>query len=98
MEKAHIEVKIIQTLYKEKRQISPSGRVSDHEAEQEGANSPAALHACGANYYPSQERMQERAISPAARTTLHQGGSNSACGANYPRQALKAHAVNPEAA
>ena len=35
-----------------------------------GANSPAALHACGANY-PSQERE----ISPAARTTLHQGGS-----------------------
>jgi hypothetical protein len=29
--------------------------------------------------YPS----QERAISPAARTTLHQGGSNFACGANY---------------
>jgi hypothetical protein len=39
-----------------------------------GANSPAALHACGANY-PS----QERAISPAARTTLH----------HYPHQALK---------
>jgi hypothetical protein len=35
--------------------------------------------------YPS----QERAISPAARTTLHQGGSNFACGANYPHQALK---------
>ena len=49
-----------------------------------GANSPAALHACGANY-PSQERT----ISPAARTTLHQGGSNFACGANYPHQALK---------
>ena len=43
-----------------------------------------ALHACGANY-PS----QERAISPAARTTLHQGGSNFACGANYPHQAIK---------
>ena len=41
-------------------------------------------HACGANY-PS----QERAISPAARTTLHQGGSKFACGANYPHQALK---------
>ena len=35
-----------------------------------GANSSAALYACGANY-PS----QERAISSAARTTLHQGGS-----------------------
>ena len=32
---------------------------------------------------------QERAIPPAARTTLHQGGSNFACGANYPHQALK---------
>ena len=32
---------------------------------------------------------QERAISPAARTTLHQGGSKFACGANYPHQALK---------
>ena len=42
------------------------------------------VHACGANY-PS----QERAISPAARTTLHQGGSNFACGANYPHQAIK---------
>ena len=31
----------------------------------------------------------ERAISPAARTTLHQGGSNFACGANYPHQAIK---------
>jgi hypothetical protein len=43
-----------------------------NEREQEGANSPATLHACGANY-PS----QERAISPAAaaRATLHQGGS-----------------------
>ena len=52
----------------------------------EKANSalPAAPHACGANY-PS----QERAISPAARTTLHRGGSNFACGANYPHQALK---------
>ena len=48
------------------------------------ANSLAALHACGANY-PS----QERAISPAARTTSHQGGSNFACGANHPHQALK---------
>ena len=45
---------------------------------------PAALHACGAKY-PS----QERAILPAARTALHQGGSNFACGANYPHQALK---------
>ena len=26
---------------------------------------------------------------PAARTTLHQGGSNFPCGANYPHQALK---------
>ena len=34
MEKAHIEVKIIQTLYKEKRQISPSGRVSDHKTRE----------------------------------------------------------------
>jgi hypothetical protein len=42
------------------------------------------LHACGANY-PS----QKRAISPAARTTFHQGGSNFACGANYPHQAPK---------
>ena len=32
---------------------------------------------------------QERAISSAARTTLHQGGSNFACGANHPHQALK---------
>ena len=36
---------------------------------------------------------QGRAISPAAisaaRTTLHQGGSNFACDANYPHQALK---------
>ena len=34
-------------------------------------------------------RSEERAISPAARTTLHQGGSNFSCGANYPHQALK---------
>ena len=38
-----------------------------------------ALHACGANY-PS----QERAISPAARTTFHLGGSISpAARTNY---------------
>jgi hypothetical protein len=33
----------------------------------------AALHACGAYELP--EPSQEREISPAARTTLHQGGS-----------------------
>ena len=38
---------------------------------------------------PPRFPSQERAISPAARTTLHQGGSNFACGANYPHQALK---------
>ena len=39
----------------------------DEEELGTGANSPAALHACGANY-PS----QERAIMPAARTTRYQ--------------------------
>ena len=37
----------------------------------------------------TRDPSQERAISPAARTTLHQGGSKFACGANYPHQALK---------
>ena len=40
-------------------------------------------------YPTSLLQSQERAISPAARTTLHQGGSNFACGANYPHQAIK---------
>ena len=35
------------------------------------------------------ELIRLRRFMPAARTTLHQGGSNFACGANYPHQALK---------
>ena len=35
------------------------------------------------------ELIRLRRFMPAARTTLHQGGSNFACGANYPHQAIK---------
>ena len=35
------------------------------------------------------ELIRLRRFMPAARTTLHQGGLNFACGANYPHQALK---------
>ncbi len=35
------------------------------------------------------ELIRLRRFMPAARTTLHQGGSNFACGANYPHQAPK---------
>jgi hypothetical protein len=50
--------------------------------------------ACGASClrganYPS----QERAILPAARTTLQPGWFNFACGANYPHPGTKRGAI-----